>query len=81
MVDKGYHTEQIKYLIELLRLSWLTLIAVGSGTASLLLGDLTGTRALLAATGAVVTLLSVLVGGFLNKRIRWHLAQLKEIVP
>ncbi|MGH7963576.1 MAG: hypothetical protein ACRERD_17425 [Candidatus Binatia bacterium] len=81
MGDKEYHTEQIKYLIELLRLSWLTLVAVGGGTASLLLGEITGKRAILAGTGAVVTLILVIVGGFLNRRIRRHLTHLKELTP
>jgi hypothetical protein len=81
MADKEFHTEQIKYLIELLRLSWLTLIAVGGGTAGLLLSDLTGTRAILAVTGVTVTVVLVLIGGLLNRRIRKHLARLKEIAP
>lgn len=44
MAAKERLSEDIKYGIELLRLIWLSLIAVGSGTIGLLLGELTTRR-------------------------------------
>jgi hypothetical protein len=43
--------EQLKYETELLRLSWVTAIAIGGGNASLILSDITRVRAILLAIG------------------------------
>ena len=49
-------TEQIKYHTELLRLTWITLLAVGGGTASLVLGDLSGLKIVFALAGVASTI-------------------------
>ncbi|MBI3245083.1 MAG: hypothetical protein HYZ50_01100 [Deltaproteobacteria bacterium] len=40
MADKDYLTERIKYLSDALKLACVFLIAIGGGTISLLLGEL-----------------------------------------
>jgi hypothetical protein len=40
MAKKERLTEDLKYLTEVLRLTWLTLLAVGGGTVGLVLGEL-----------------------------------------
>jgi hypothetical protein len=43
--------EQLKYETELLRLSWVTAIAIEGGNASLIVGDITLVRAILLVIG------------------------------
>jgi hypothetical protein len=54
MADKA--AERIKYMTEVLRLLVVLTIAIGGGTLSLLLGELTTFRRLLATAGLLVTL-------------------------
>jgi len=39
MAEKESLTEESKWLIELFRLLWVTLLAIGGGTAGLILGE------------------------------------------
>jgi hypothetical protein len=59
MDEAGSRAERIKYLIEVLRLCWLTLLAIGSGTLGILLGELNFVRMLFSALGCAAV-------GFLN---------------
>jgi len=55
--------EQLKYETELLRLYWVTAVAIGGGNASLILGGVTGLRAILLVLGLlfIVVLISACV--------------------
>ncbi len=79
MAAKERLSEDIKYLIELLRLIWLSLIALGSGTIGLLLGDLTTGRMLFAGAGIMLSV--VLIGAIthLHRQIKRLIAQLTEM--
>jgi len=79
MAEKDYLTERIKYFSDLLKLSCVFLIAVGGGTLSLLLGELTMTKAVLAVLGAGTTIALVVGGRVLDRQIRESIERLKEI--
>lgn len=79
MGAKEYLTEQIKYLTDVLRLLWVTLLAIGGGTLSLLLGELSMLKALFAlgGIGAVVILGTIIQR--LDSRVRDLIEKLKEV--
>lgn len=79
MAAKERLSEDIKYGIELLRLVWLSLIAVGSGTIGLLLGELTPIRMWFAGAGIVGVILSVFTLAYLHRRIKALISQLTEV--
>ena len=79
MADKDRLTEQIKFLTEMLRLAWLSLLAVGSGTVGLLLSELDVRRSLYAAAGVVVGALFLAFIGLLIRRIRIAIDKLTEV--
>jgi hypothetical protein len=79
MAEKDYLTERIKYFSDVLKLSCVFLIAVGGGTLSLLLGELTMTKAVLAVLGAGTTIALVVGGRVLDRQIRESIERLKEI--
>lgn len=74
----GQAEERIKYQTELLRLLWVSLLAVGTGTIGLMLGELTAVRTvfagfgLLSVLGLTVALLQV------HQGIKSLIAQLPE---
>jgi hypothetical protein len=63
MDEATTRTERLKYLIELLRLAWVTLIAAGSGTVGTLFSDRTPIA--IALIGAGLALIIVLIGATL----------------
>jgi hypothetical protein len=79
MAEKDYLTERIKYFSDLLKLSCVFLIAVGGGTLSLLLGELTMTKAVLAVLGTGTTIALVVGGRVLDRQITESIERLKEI--
>jgi hypothetical protein len=70
--------EQLKYETELLRLYWVTAVAIGGGNASLILGGVTGMRAVLLVIGLlfIVILISACVRQ--DRTIRRLLRELGE---
>ena len=79
MADKERLTEQIRFMTEMLRLVWLSLLAVGGGTVGLLLSELDTRRSLFAAAGvAFVALLLVFIGQLI-RRIRTAIDKLREV--
>lgn len=78
MADK--EAERIKYATEILRLTWITVLAVGGGTASLLLNDLTDKRLILAGMGISSMLALIVIGWQLDRYICGPIAQLKEML-
>ncbi len=79
MADKEHSTEFIKYSTELLRLTWLTLVAVVGSSISLLLGEPTTPRLVLAGAGGIATLGLLLIGWRLDRHIRDFILHLKEL--
>lgn len=79
MAEKEYLTEQIKYFGDLLKLLCVFMIAIGGGTLSLVLGELTETKAALAVLGAGLTVALVVGGRMLDRQIRKLIDRLKEI--
>jgi DNA-binding transcriptional ArsR family regulator len=79
MADKERLTEQIKFLIEILRLAWLSLLAATSGTVGLLLGELNNRRVAFAAVGTVIVASFLVYIGHLLRRIRITIDKLSEV--
>jgi len=77
-VSKEALKEEIKFLTEVFRLLWLTLLGVGGGTFSLMLGERTPLKDALIIGGvlAVVVLGSVIQK--LQRHIRSRIAQITE---
>lgn len=79
MAEKEQLTERIKFMTEMLRLAWLSLLAVGSGTVGLLLGDLEVRRLSFAVVGIAATALLVWSIVHLVRRIVSFLDKMKEV--
>lgn len=70
--------EQLKYETELLRLAWLTALAVGGGNASLILGGITPVRAVLLAIGVLLIVIFASVGVRQDHTIRRLLREMED---
>ena len=68
MAEKDSLTEESKWLIELLRLLWVTLLAIGGGTMGLILGEHDPVRNTFAALGAIAIVVLVIVMYQIRKR-------------
>lgn len=79
MPEKDYLTERIKYFSDLLKLSCVFLIAIGSGTVSLFLGDFSPIRILLATVGTSLIIVFVTACWQIDIRIRMLIEKLKEV--
>jgi uncharacterized membrane protein len=79
MADKERLTEQSKFQTEMLRLAWLSLLAVTSGTVGLLLGELNNRRVAFAAVGTVIVASFLVYIGHLLRRIRTTIDKLSEV--
>jgi hypothetical protein len=79
VAEKDELTEQLRYFTEMLRLVWLTLLAVGSGTVGLLLGDLTLRRVIFASVGVVVMGVLIAVIEHLRRQIWQTIPQLRRV--
>jgi hypothetical protein len=60
-VQRDYITERLKFLTELFKLCWLSVLGVGGGSVSLLLGPFDLKRYTWAGGGLVLTLLFLTV--------------------
>ena len=60
-MQKEYYTERLKFLIEVFKLAWLSILAVGGGSAGLLIGPYDPARYLGAVAGVVAMLAFVVV--------------------
>jgi hypothetical protein len=79
MAKKERLTEDLKYLTEVPRLTWLTLLAVGGGTVGLVLGDLNPYRRIAAGAGAVLMIVLIGTAVRLHQRIGARIESLEEI--
>lgn len=70
--------EQIKHETELLRLVWITAVAVTGGALGLLLGNVTPIRILLAGFGFLITIAFIAVIARQETTIRWLLRHMRE---
>lgn len=67
MADKDYLTERIKYFSDLLKLSCVFVVAIGSGTISSLFGEFSPLRTLLAVAGTGLILILVIACGCITR--------------
>jgi hypothetical protein len=79
VAEKERLIEQIKFMTEMLRLVWLSLLAVTSGTVGLLLGGLDARRLIFASVGVGVVALFLVYLGHLIRRIRITIDKLTEV--
>jgi hypothetical protein len=78
MAEKDYLTERIKYFSDLLKLSCVFLIAIGGGTLSLFLGELSPFRMVLAAIGTSFIIALVIACRKIDIHVRSLIDRLKE---
>lgn len=79
MAEKDRLTERIKFMTEMLRLAWLSLLAIGSGTVGLLLGELNARRSLFAAAGVLGVAFFLIYVGHLIRQIQTSIEKLTEV--
>jgi len=79
MGQKEELSERIKYLTELLKLTWLSLLALGGGTISLVLGDPILSRQIAAGAGMAVVVVLALALGYLHRRIQAEIRKMREV--
>ena len=60
-MQKEYYTERLKFLTELFKLAWLSILGTGGGAVSLLLGPYDPVRYAWAAAGIVAIVAFVIV--------------------
>ncbi len=78
MAEKDSLTEESKWLIELLRLLWVTLLAIGGGTMGLILGERGLLRNIFTALGAIA-IVALVVGIYqIRKRAKVIIKTLRE---
>ena len=78
MAEKDSLTEESKWLIELLRLLWITLLAIGGGTVGLILGERGLLRNIFTALGAIA-IVALVVGIYqIRKRAKVIIKTLRE---
>jgi hypothetical protein len=70
--------EQLKYETELLRLAWVTAVAIGGGAMSLLLGEATTLQAGLLGLAFLLILVLVSVGARQDRTIRRLLREMGD---
>ena len=70
--------EQIKHETELLRLVWITTVALVGGTLGLVLGNITPLRILLAGLGFLITIIFIAVITRQETTIRRLLRHMRE---
>lgn len=70
--------EQLKYETELLRLYWVTVVAIGGGNASLILGGVTGLRAGLLVLGLLFIVVLIFACVSQDRTIRRLLHELEK---
>jgi hypothetical protein len=77
LADEKYLTETVKYYTEIFRLVWISVLAIGGGSLSLLLGDSTGIKLIFAIVGLL--LVALLLDGLrrLNRQIGADLKKLQ----
>jgi hypothetical protein len=79
MAEKDSLTEESKWLIELFRPLWVTLLAVGGGTGGLILGEHDLLRNAFTALGTIGIVVLVIVVYQVSKRARAVIKTLKEV--
>ena len=77
-MSKEILKEEIKFLTEVFRLLWITLLGVGGGTISLGIGERTALKGALTVAGVVTFVLLGAVVQKLQQHIRRLIAQIAE---
>ncbi len=79
MAEKDSLTEESKWLIELLRLLWVTLLAIGGGTVGLILGEHSSLRIAFTVVGIIVMVIIVVVMNKIRGRAAGIIKTLKGV--
>jgi uncharacterized membrane protein YoaK (UPF0700 family) len=79
MADKDSLTEESKWLIELLRLLWVTLLAIGGGTVGLILGEHSLLRIAFTVVGTMAMVLITVVMSKIRRRAEVIIKILKGV--
>ncbi len=79
MAEKEYLTERIKYFGDLLKLSCVFLIAIGSGTISLFLSELTQLKIVLATAGMTLIIGFVIACWRIDRHLKALLESLRKV--
>jgi hypothetical protein len=79
MAEKDYLTERIKYFSDALKLSCVFLLAIGGGTVSLLLGELSTVKTAFATVGIGSIIALVVFVLILDRKIRILIKELKGV--
>ncbi|HID31282.1 MAG TPA: hypothetical protein EYP19_14965 [Desulfobacterales bacterium] len=78
-LGEQYFLERLKYYTELLRLVWVSILAVGGGAIGFIITTITPLKILLASLGFAAVALLVISLIVLNRRIWQTLNEIKEI--
>ncbi len=78
-MQKEYLTERLKYLTEVFRLVWISILAVGGGTGGLWLGPHDFWRLMFTVGGVVGTVALIEIERRLDRAIKQVLTQLQEL--
>lgn len=79
MAEKDSLTEESKWLIELLRLLWVTLLAIGGGTVGLILGEHSPLRVAFTVVGVVTMVVITAVMTKIRRRAEEIIKILKGV--
>jgi hypothetical protein len=77
--DEQYFLERLKYYFELLRLLWISLLAVGGGAIGFIVTTITPIKVLLASLGFAAAALLAISLIVLNRHIWRTLNEIKEV--
>jgi MFS family permease len=78
-MQKEYLTERLKYLTEIFRLVWISVLAVGGGTVGLWLGPHDFWRSVFTVGGVITVVVLVGIGLRLDRAMKQVLTQLWEL--
>jgi hypothetical protein len=78
-MQKEYRTERVKYLTEIFRLVWISVLAVGSEMVGLWLGPHDFWRSIFTVGGVITTVVLVGIGLRLDRAMKQVLTQLREL--
>jgi hypothetical protein len=79
MAEKDSLTEESKWLVELLRLLWITLLAIGGGTVGLILGEHSSLRIAFTVVGVVAMAIIAAVMNKIRRRAEVIIKILKGV--
>ncbi len=74
-----FYSERLKYLFEILRLLWVSILTIGGGSIGFIVTSITPLKVFFASLGFAVTSFCVFFLIIINRRISQTLNEFKEI--